>query len=921
VTGEAIGRERETDDIEVFLDRPARGLRTLVLDGEAGIGKSTLWAHAVEASRARSLPVLASRPAEGERSMAHVVLGDLFGECPADLLSVLPAPRRRAFEAALLRVAPDERIDPRALGAAIQTLLSVLTKDGPLVLAIDDDQWMDPSSAATLEFALRRSLDLPILLLLARRTGVAPATALEQLADPAGLTRLRIGPLSVGAIQLILARGAGITLPRPVLIRLHEASGGNPFYALELARSRSQDPSRDANQPWAVPDRLERLVAERLGRLDDESRAALLYVAAAGRLALDLVGSLGVAPDALEAARAANVIETKDGTIRFSHPLLAAGVYQAATGRQRRAAHLGLATIVGDPVERAQHLALGTDLPDARVAVVLDAAVEAAKDRGATVAAAALADQAIRLTPPDAEEVRLTRAVRSANAHLEVGDGNVARSIADELIASDVTGRWRAEALFLSGALTQDGPRRVEILREALRHASAAPALRVRVHADLAATGRFFKDHSWTDGHARAALRLAERLDDDAVRADALSIVACIRFDGGDPEAPQLAEEAYRLARSLGDAEHLKWAGWAVSHVLAWSAVPDRARAWLERELAEWGDRDETVRTDRLFYLSVVEVWAGRWDLASEYARESHEISLQYGLEGPPDFIVPGLVALHRGDLAAAREHARHAQRLGEGHLLSSHVAILAICELWDGRPAEAVAGFIDAEQTSDARGAHDPNWRWWRAEYSDALLRLGRIDEATALIRDWEAVATRLGRDWSLAHALRSRGVIAAARGDLVEAVDLLERAAERHDQLGDPFGRGRALLALGIVNLRTRQKRAARIALDAALATFEALGAASWATATRLELARVGGRTRIRGLSPSEQRVAVLVAEGRTNREIASTLFLGERTVSSHLTNVYAKLGLRSRTELARHLLPHSVGSPEDPSKSPTS
>jgi DNA-binding CsgD family transcriptional regulator len=750
---------------------------------------------------------------------------------------------------------------------------------------------------------------------------MAPVTALERLADPAGVTRLRIGPLSVGAIQLIIARGAAITLPRPVLIRLHEASGGNPFYALELARSRAQDPSRDANQPWAVPDRLERLVAQRLGRLDDESRGALLYVAAAGRLPLELVGSLGVAPDALEAARVANVIETKDRTIRFTHPLLAAGVYQAAPGPQRRAAHLGIATVVADPVERAQHLALGTDQPDARVAHILDAAVEAAKDRGATVAAAALADQAIRLTPPDTEEARFSRAVRSAYAHLEVGDGNVARSIAEELVASDVTGRWRAEALFLSGALTQEGPGRVEILREALRHAGAAPELRVRIHADLAGTGRFFKDHSWTDRHARAALRLAERLDVDAVRADALSIVACLRFDEGDPEAPRLAEEAYRLARPLADTEHVKVAGWAMSHVLAWSAVPDRARTWLQRELEEWGDRDETVRTDRLFFLSVVELWAGRWELASEYARESHEISLQYGLEGPPDFLVPGLVALYRGDLAAAREHARHAQTLGEGHLLSNHVAILAICELWDGRPAEAVAGFIDAEETADARGAKEPNWRWWRPEYADALLRLGRIDEATALIRDWEAFATVLGRDWSLAHALRSRGVIAAARGDLVEAVDLLERAAERHDQLGDPFGRARALLALGIVNLRTRQKRAARTALEAALATFEAVGAAGWADAARQELARVGGRTRILGLSPSEQRVAALVAEGRTNREIASTLFLGERTVASHLTHIYAKLGLRSRTELARHLLPNSDASPGDSSKSPTS
>jgi DNA-binding CsgD family transcriptional regulator len=454
-----------------------------------------------------------------------------------------------------------------------------------------------------------------------------------------------------------------------------------------------------------------------------------------------------------------------------------------------------------------------------------------------------------------------------------------------------------------------------------LRQAGPAPDLRVRIHADLAATGRFFKDPAWTDRHARAALRLADRLDDDAVRADALSTLACLRFDGGDPRAPELAEEAYRLARPLAHPDHVKLAGWAVSHVLAWSAVPDRARAWLQRELDEWGDRDEQVRLDRLFFLGVVEVWAGRWTLALEYAHEMREIGLQYGAEIPPYFLVPALVALHRGELAVARERSRRALSLGEGQLLPNHLAILAICELWDGRPAEALDGFIDAEQTADARGAYEPNWRWWRAEYADALLRLGRIDDAERLIRDWEAAATELGRQWTVAQALRSRGAIAAARGDLAEAVDLLERAVRRHDEVGDPFGRGRALLALGVARLRIRQKRAARSALDAALATFEGLGAESWAGATRFELARVGGRTRIGGLSPSEQRVAALVAEGRTNREIASSLFLGERTVASHLTSVYAKLGLRSRTELARHLVPSPDVSPEDSSNSQTS
>lgn len=154
------------------------------------------------------------------------------------------------------------------------------------------------------------------------------------------------------------------------------------------------------------------------------------------------------------------------------------------------------------------------------------------------------------------------------------------------------------------------------------------------------------------------------------------------------------------------------------------------------------------------------------------------------------------------------------------------------------------------------------------------------------------------------LASVTRCRGLVAAARGDVEQALSLLEQAVTQHEAVGDPFGRTRTLLALGAVRRRARQKRAAREAIEAALVGFEELGAATWTKKARAELGRVGGRTRIEGLTPAERRVADLVAEGRTNREVAATLFLGERTVASHLTRIYAKLGVRSRTGLARRL-----------------
>ena len=171
-------------------------------------------------------------------------------------------------------------------------------------------------------------------------------------------------------------------------------------------------------------------------------------------------------------------------------------------------------------------------------------------------------------------------------------------------------------------------------------------------------------------------------------------------------------------------------------------------------------------------------------------------------------------------------------------------------------------------------------------------------------LLDVWEADARRLDREWVLAHVTRCRGLVAAARGDIDEALRLLEEAVAQHEAVGDPYGRARALLALGVVRRRARQKRAAREAIAGGARRVRAARRSTWIEQARAELGSIGGRTREEGLTAAEQRVAALVAEGRTNREVAAALFLGERTVASHLTNIYAKLGIRSRTELARAL-----------------
>jgi DNA-binding CsgD family transcriptional regulator len=905
MTGDVIGRDAELSVVQAFLDRPAAGLRALVLEGGAGIGKSTLWQAGVTAAREQSFHVLTSRPAEAERTLAYVVLGDLFADADLEVLAALPAPRRRAFESVLLREEPDLPVDPRALGVAVLTLLPMLADGRPLVLAIDDEQWVDTSSAATLRFALRRSLRQPVLLLLSRRLDGAPATELEEAIDPAEVERLLVNPLSMGAIQLLVRRRLGITFPRPTMLRLHEVSGGNPFYAIELARAQSVDSARDATLPLLVPTSLERLVEARLGALDPRTRQAILLIAAHGRLPFGLLRKLEVAPEALDPAFAANLIEKSGEVLSFTHPLLASALYQGASGEERRTAHRLLATALDDPVHRGRHLALGTDEPDDELATALESAVSAARDRGMPIAAAELSEHALRLTPPGAADDRHRRAIATARAHIEAGEASRARSIIADRLARVRGGPRRAETLVV-GAELEDPGSAVALLREALAEAAAVPALEAVIHADLADAGRHTAGRSWAERHARTSLRLAERLNDDALRANALSILAPLRFEGGDPRALELAEQAYRLASSLADTRQLKSACLSVGHVLAWSGTPERAREWLERQLNDWRDRDEQVRSLLLWYLALVELWSGRWSVASEYADQGQEISVQYGRELPQDHVPPALIALHRGQFAVARDHSRRALSLGEGQLLSHHIAVLAICDLWSGSPAAALANFIRAEQTADARGSDEPNRRWWRAEYVEALLQLGHVDAAARLAAGWEAAAARLSREWVLAQAVRCRGLIAAARADLPVALHLLAAAADRHNAVGDPFGRGRALLALGVVRRRARQKRNARAALEAALAGFEALGAASWVTVARAELARIGGRQRVEGLSPSELAVAKLVVEGLTNREIASALFLSETTVASHLSHIYAKLGVRSRTELTRQMLP---------------
>jgi DNA-binding CsgD family transcriptional regulator len=896
---EVVGRDEELAVVASFVDESRDGPVALVLEGDAGIGKSTLWQAGVEHARAQGLLVLASRPAEAERGFAHAGLGDLLEGVIDDVLPSLRVPRRRALEVALLRAAPEEPVDDRALAVAVRDALQLLADPGPLLVAIDDVQWLDRPTSSAVAFALRRLGAARVPVLLARRLSVDGRTAesgLERALGAERTRRLRLGPLSVGAVHRVLRDRLDRPFARQTLLRIHERADGNPFFALEVARALGDDV--DPLAPLPVPATLEELLDARIAGLPAATRDALALASALGTTSEPLLQRAGVDLDALEPAAATHVIERENGTVRFSHPLLSSVLYRSL-GDERRDVHARIAAVVDDPLLRARHVALSRDEPDGAVAATLDRASDRARERGVPAVAAELAEHALRLTPAAAHDERRRRALGAARAHQNAGEWTHARALATEMLAETDAGPWRAEALVLLAELAAADDA-VALLGEALREATAHPALRSAIYCRLAWADRF---RSGVD-YAGPALELAEQLDDDELRARARAVQAVLAWFHGGPEADvQLRLVAPDLASALGGDRLVQEATQAIVYTLS----PVDARALLEREYREWHERDEPRSARALWGLAWVELRAGRLELAATHAADAHDVAIQYGLEVPQDHLPIAVVAVHRGQLDLARLHSERALELAEaqfGFHPPQHVAVIGLVDLWSGNTAGAAERLGDAERAAAGLGWAEPSLRWWTPDHVELLLERGELDAATSLLDTWEADAVRVGRAWVLAHVTRCRGLAEAARGDVDRALELLEEAVVGHELVGDPFGKSRALLALGVVRRRGRQKRPAREAIERAVEAFEVMGAVGWAATGRRELGAIGGRRRVEGLTAAERRVATLVAEGRTNREVAAALFLQERTVASHLTHVYAKLGVRSRTELARRL-----------------
>jgi hypothetical protein len=348
-----VGRNEELSLVAAFLEAPAQLPAALLLEGEAGIGKSTVWRHGVELARANGFRVVETRPSESETALSFAGLGDLLGDAAAEVLPELPPPQKGALEVALLLRDPGGAPpDPRGISTAFLSALRTLARHRPLLVAVDDLQWLDAPSLAVLEYAGRRLRDEPVALLLTRRLvgDDAPLTLERALGER--LRRVALGPLSLGSLHRLLHERLEVALPRPLLRRIHELSGGNPFFALELARAQAGERE---NQ---LPETLGTLVRDRLAALPAATQRVLAVAAALARPTVELVDRVaegGV--DALGAAEQAHVIELRAGGIQFAHPLLASGAYLGMEAPERRAIHARLAELVQDPEEGARHLA------------------------------------------------------------------------------------------------------------------------------------------------------------------------------------------------------------------------------------------------------------------------------------------------------------------------------------------------------------------------------------------------------------------------------------------------------------------------------------------------------------------------------------------------------------------------------------
>lgn len=920
-TGALVGRGDALDDTARFVEGLADGPSAMLVEGEAGIGKTTVWRAAATAAAARGSRVICSTAAEGETDLPFVGLRDLMEQLPADATQHLPAPQRDALDVALLRSdRPDATADQHAVCVAALGVVRTLATDGPLVVAVDDVGWLDHASARVLRYVIRRLSDEPVGILATRRPVVDPGPPLgmDGPAIGARLRRVVLGPLDPESLHTLLTRQHGFALPQRVTRRIHAACGGNPFAAVEIGRAVAAGlgpvPASDA---LPLPDGVLDVTARRIAALSEPGRRTLAVASTATAPTVALItAALGEqARDGLHEAVAHGLLELDAGAVRFPHPLLRSAAAATLSGRERRALHRRLADLVGDPDERAVHLAEGALGPDAAVAAAVHAAAGRAFARGAPDTAAVLASRSAALTPADDGPAAARREIDAGVYHYRAENPEAARTTLDGLVARLPAGPLRADAFLWLACVRQAQNGMAEAVDLAGRALAEAvdPAMRAAAQRHLALASVIVGRIVEGDEHAAAALRTAQTTGDRSSVAESQAALAWTQFWLGRGLRADLLEGALGCTT---------WNSWYAPNeaspgvvgglLLGWADQFAEARGMLEAEharLTELGhDRPRAVVR---FTLAELECRAGRWDVALEHATEGLHVADLAGDEFYRSLLsyARGLVAAHRGDLDAARADAHLAVAVGAstGSAITMWFAstVLGFAALSEGDHAGADAHLGPLAAALPRDGRFDPGLTRFVPNEVEALVALGRTADAEELLALFAGQAAALDRPWALAAAARCRALLLSAAGDHVGAQAAVDAALVEHGRVEMPFESARTLLVAGTVARRARRRRDARTTLEAARAAFVELGAVVWERRADAELGRIGGRAPASGeLTDAERRIVELVVAGGSNKDVAAQLYLAPATVEAALSRIYRKLGVGSRTQLAAHV-----------------
>ena len=906
------GRDTEVERVEELLHSARAGdSAALLITGEAGIGKTALLEHGEAA--AEGFLVLRARGYESERDLPYAGLHALLAPV-LHLRDRIPEVQAQALGTALA-LEPPAPHDPFAVPAGVLSLLAAAAEEQPVLAIVDDAHWLDDESLRAVLFAARRLGTESLVIVVATRLDEARGI------DAAGLPTLALGRLTDDAAKALIEADVE-SVAEDVAAALVGLAAGNPLALHELPRALSDAQRKGAEPlPTGLPagSGIEKAFSRRIAELGEASRHALAIAATleTGRLdqCLAAVAAAGLDPADLDAAEAAGLLSIEGSEVRFRHPLLRTLAYQSAAPSERRRAHAAVAEVVPDPTVRAWHLSSAAVGPDEEVAEALDEAAAIARRIGAPAAAALASGRAAELTPDTG--AKLARLVAAAADHAEAGRVDWALERIGEAELLGPQDDAAAELRMLRGRVHTRGGQAVEgralLVAEADRIAPEQPVSAAALYLEAGIADLMLGDSFQMIEDADRAAALAEGHSPEIAGLALLERAVALAPIGGAQESERLLRELEPLLLE-GDplppyAEMLTFAGQVATWYERFDLADELLRRQIEAARAASAVGKLVYPLTSLAYLN----WRrGRWTEALADAGESVRLARDTGQLAQLSNALCALAWCEagRGEAKAAAEHNAEALRIIEAMGNRTPFAIyvhasLGFASLTEERNDAAVESLQRAQQIFEGLGGAEPAVLLFQPDRVEALARTGRRDDAVGALQRLEGQAQSTGRTWAHAVTERCHGILAAENAFR----ERFERALEWHAKAEMPFETARTHLAFGERLRRSGQRADSRPQLEAAGAIFEKLGAQPWLQRAEAELRSTGRTVRPRDsrddeLTPSELQVALRVAEGLTNREVAGVLFLSPKTVEHHLSSIYRKLGVRSRTELARRM-----------------